>query len=114
MKVSAFNPMQPENLAKAPRCGARTRVGAPCRSPAVGGSERCRMHGGRGSGAPAGNANRRKHGLRSRRIRAIARYLRATRGGILAGLPEEAAREQPESLSHLGRGRDPRPKVVGG
>lgn len=83
-------PMQPENLASAPRCGARTRAGAPCRSPAVGGSERCRMRGGKGSGAPVGNRNRRKHGLRSRRIREIARYLRATRGGALARPPEEA------------------------
>ena len=89
MKNSAFNPMQPENLAAAPRCGARTRAGGPCRSPAVGGSERCRMHGGR-AGAPLGNRNRLIHGLRSRKIRAIARYLRATSGGAPARLPDEA------------------------
>ena len=46
-----------------PRCGARTRSGAPCRSPAVGGKKRCRMHGGaHGSGAPLGNQNALKHG----------------------------------------------------
>jgi hypothetical protein len=46
-----------------PRCGARTRIGASCRSPAVGGERRCRMHGGaRGSGAPKGNQNAWKHG----------------------------------------------------
>ena len=46
-----------------PRCGARTRSGAPCRSPAVSGKKRCRMHGGaKGSGAPRRNKNALKHG----------------------------------------------------
>jgi hypothetical protein len=46
-----------------PRCGARTRSGAPCRSPAVADKKRCRMHGGaKGSGAPRGNKNAIKHG----------------------------------------------------
>jgi hypothetical protein len=47
-----------------PRCGAKTRSGQPCQSPAVSGKKRCRMHGGaHGSGAPRGNKNARKHGL---------------------------------------------------
>jgi hypothetical protein len=47
-----------------PRCGARTRRGGSCRSPAVRGKRRCRMHGGApGSGAPRGNQNARRHGL---------------------------------------------------
>ncbi len=76
--------MQPDILANAPRCGARTRSGAPCRSPAVGGKARCRMHGGgRGSGAPRGNRNAWKHGLRSAQVRQIARYVRAS-GRLLA------------------------------
>ena len=70
---------QPESLASAPRCGARTRSGAPCRSPAVGGVGRCRMHGGKGSGAPRGNRNAWKHGVRSARFMEIARYVRAAR-----------------------------------
>ena len=46
-----------------PRCGARTRSGTPCRSPAVNGKRRCRMHGGaKGSGAPEANRNALKHG----------------------------------------------------
>lgn len=46
-----------------PRCGARTRTGTPCRSPAVQGKRRCRMHGGaKGSGAPQRNSNALKHG----------------------------------------------------
>jgi hypothetical protein len=50
-----------------PRCGAKTRCGDPCRSPAVHGKQRCRMHGGApGSGAPTANQNARKHGLFTR------------------------------------------------
>jgi uncharacterized protein YjcR len=50
-----------------PRCGAKTRSGGACRSPAVSGRKRCRMHGGaRGSGAPKANRNARKHGLFTR------------------------------------------------
>jgi hypothetical protein len=46
------------------RCGAKTRCGDACRSPAVNGRKRCRMHGGaQGSGAPRANRNARKHGL---------------------------------------------------
>ena len=49
------------------RCGARTRSGKPCKSPAVSGKKRCRMHGGApGSGAPRGNKNALKHGLYTR------------------------------------------------
>ena len=46
------------------RCGAKIRCGGSCRSPAVRGKRRCRMHGGaQGSGAPTANQNARKHGL---------------------------------------------------
>lgn len=45
-----------------PRCGARTRKGTLCRSPAMA-SGRCRMHGGKSPGAPIGNFNARKLGL---------------------------------------------------
>jgi hypothetical protein len=48
---------------ESPRCGALTRSGTPCRSPAVHGKRRCRMHGGSaGSGAPLGNQNAIKSG----------------------------------------------------
>ena len=67
------NPMHPaslaERLALAPRCLARTRSGKACQSPAVKGKQRCRMHGGKGSGAPNGNRNARKHGARSAETR---------------------------------------------
>ena len=46
-----------------PRCGAKTRSGGACGSPAVHGKKRCRMHGGaQGSGAPRSNQSARKHG----------------------------------------------------
>ena len=54
----------PVQLHLAPRCGARTRSGRPCQSPAVTGRRRCRMHGGApGSGGPTGPRNGNyKHG----------------------------------------------------
>jgi len=51
-----------------PRCGAKTRAGGLCRSPAVAGKKRCRMHGGApGSGAPKRNQNALKNGLFTQR-----------------------------------------------
>ena len=46
----------------APRCGATTRQGTPCRQPAIRGKRRCRKHGGRSAGAPRGNQHALKHG----------------------------------------------------
>ena len=52
-----------EPMLKSARCGAKTRMGTPCRAPAVAGKNRCRMHGGAtGSGAPKNNKNAVKHG----------------------------------------------------
>jgi glucans biosynthesis protein len=49
---------EPQSLREARRCGAMTRTGRPCRSPAVRGRPRCRMHGcGRGAGGPSGERN---------------------------------------------------------
>ncbi|WP_336491070.1 HGGxSTG domain-containing protein [Methylobacterium nigriterrae] len=39
-----------------PRCGAKTRSGRPCCSPAMP-NGRCRMHGGASPGAPKGERN---------------------------------------------------------
>jgi hypothetical protein len=75
MDNQANNPMQPERLAQAPRCLARTRSGTECQSPAVKGSMRCRMHGGKGSGAPERNRNAWKHGARSGEVEAAVRML---------------------------------------
>jgi uncharacterized protein YjcR len=63
------------------RCGAKARSGHPCRSPAVQGKKRCRMHGGaKGSGAPKGNQNALKDGAYTREqieeFREVGRMIR--------------------------------------
>ena len=64
-----------------PRCGAKTRCGGSCRSSAVLGKRRCRMHGGaQGSGAPRANQNARKHGLFNRDAIAERRQIQALLG----------------------------------
>ena len=64
-----------------PRCGAKTRFGGACRSPAVSGRKRCRMHGGaEGSGAPRANRNARKHGRFTRDAIAERREIQALLG----------------------------------
>jgi hypothetical protein len=45
------------NIRAAPRCGAKTRAGSPCQCPAIRGRNRCRLHGGRSTGAPKGQRN---------------------------------------------------------
>jgi hypothetical protein len=67
------------NMAAAPRCGARTRAGHPCRQAAVRGRARCRMHGGaKGSGGPRGDRNGNfKQGLWTRESVAARRAVRA-------------------------------------
>lgn len=83
---STEKPMQPGNwqahLALAwscPRCGARTRSGSPCRSPAMP-NGRCRMHGGKSTGpSPEGrkrlSAARMVHGKRCRAIVELRRLI---------------------------------------
>jgi hypothetical protein len=66
------------------RCGARTRAGGACRSPAVSGRRRCRMHGGaKGSGAPRGNQNALKSGLYTAESlamrRRVSQFIRTSR-----------------------------------
>jgi hypothetical protein len=64
-----------------PRCGAQTRSGGACRSPAVHGRKRCRMHGGAaGSGAPRANRNARKHGMFTRDALAERRQIQVLLG----------------------------------
>lgn len=45
------------NMRAAPRCGAKTRAWGACQCPAIRGRNRCRLHGGRSTGAPKGSAN---------------------------------------------------------
>ena len=71
-------------------CGAKTRAGTPCKNPAVRGKARCRMHGGKSTGAktPEGRAKLRalhlKHGRatteakeQAKRRAALGREIRA-------------------------------------
>jgi hypothetical protein len=64
-----INPMHLDML-RAKRCGARTRSGKPCQSPAMANGG-CRMHGGPSPGAPLGNRHAQKHGRHT--AEAIAR-----------------------------------------
>lgn len=76
-------------MTASPRCGAKTRSGKPCRSPAVQGKARCRMHGGaKGSGAPKGNRNALKHGIYTREAIAERRALSKLMREMLEGLRE--------------------------
>lgn len=75
--------MQPSHMAHSPRCGARTRRGSPCQSPAMP-NGRCRMHGGASSGPPKGNRNAWKHGRYS--AEAIAR--RRELSGLIQAMKE--------------------------
>jgi glucans biosynthesis protein len=45
------------NIRAARRCGAKTKAGGACQCPAIRGRNRCRLHGGRSSGAPRGRGN---------------------------------------------------------
>lgn len=74
-----------------PRCGAKTRAGTACQSPAITGKARCRMHGGKGSGAPTGNRHALLQGLYTKdvlakeaRARDICRRLRAAISNTLS------------------------------
>ena len=46
-------------------CGAKNRSGEPCKKHALTGSKRCKLHGGKSTGAPKGNQNRNTHGIYS-------------------------------------------------
>jgi hypothetical protein len=76
-----------EAMQASPRCGAKTRSGAPCASPAVAGKRRCRMHGGApGSGAPLGNKNALKHGEYSRETKEDMKRIHALTRDAMAAL----------------------------
>ena len=77
------------DMHRAKRCGARTRSGKACQSPAME-NGRCRMHGGPSPGAPKGNQHAYKHGhysaeaiARRRDLSALIRELRAGVGKAL-------------------------------
>ena len=81
MKTSSCKAQKSYAFNKAPRCGAKTKRnnGLPCRSPAVIGKARCRIHGGsEGSGGQRGNQNALKHGFSTVDTNKIKLTLRET------------------------------------
>ena len=101
-------------MQRSPRCGARTRQGSPCQSPAVKGRRRCRMHGGAaGSGAPAGNRNALKHGRYTRELiefrRAVRKLLRESADKARAGVDGDLALRLPSHGSSRRRSQGPVP-----
>ena len=78
MKTSSCTEKKYYAFDNAPRCGARTKRnnGASCRSPAVRGKNRCRIHGGgKGSGAQKDNNNALKHGCTTNTINSLRRAI---------------------------------------
>ena len=69
------------DVMKAPRCGARNRAGNSCQAPAMRGKQRCRLHGGKATGARTIEGIHRiraanwKDGSRSARLLAEAKVL---------------------------------------
>ncbi|WP_420897432.1 HGGxSTG domain-containing protein [Altericroceibacterium xinjiangense] len=89
MNVAGTHERNTGAMHSALRCGARTRSGEPCRSPSIAGAARCRMHGGKGSGAPLNNRNALKHGACDREMRernALVRELMARVRQVMQGL----------------------------
>ena len=76
--ITMTHPRDVKSMHLAPRGGAKTRRGEPCRAPAVRGKKRCRLHGGSaGSGAPIKNRNALKNGLFTAESIAIRQRIRA-------------------------------------
>ena len=67
-------------LAQLTHCGAHSRrTGQPCRNPPCRGSRRCRMHGGKASGAPVTSGKRTLRAQRMQHwLRLLVNVLRAT------------------------------------
>ncbi len=89
----------------APRCGAKTRAGCPCKSPAMK-NGRCRMHGGASTGPSAEGrariaAARTIHGGRSAAMRAFGRQITATKRRGAVTIAMARAGLQVEDLAPL-------------
>ena len=81
MDKSDLNPMQHLlPMHRSPRCGAHSRrTGKPCRNPAMK-NGRCRMHGGKSTGAPKGKHNGNyRNGVRTKQAKAVKALLSLAR-----------------------------------
>ena len=84
------------HMHRAKRCGARTRSGKPCQSPAMA-NGRCRMHGGPSPGAPKGNPNAFKHGRYTAEAIANRRQLSAMLTAMKALAAEVTEERRPQT-----------------
>ena len=98
------NDNHPGDFAKAPRCGARTKRGIPCRAPAMK-NGRCRLHGGKSTGPRTREGLERmrqsklKHGRYSKAMKVANKYLKTCRATI-ARLKKDACRKHHHNPSH--------------
>ena len=77
MKTTPCNGEKHYSFNNARRCGAKTRRGTACQSPAVKEKSRCRLHGcGKGSGAPNGNIYAMTHGLTTNQAKTFRHKVR--------------------------------------
>ena len=77
MKTTPCNGQKQYAFDNAPRCGAKTRRGTLCQSPAVRNRPRCRLHGcGQGSGAPKSNTYALTHGQTTTEIKSFRKRVR--------------------------------------
>jgi hypothetical protein len=84
MDKSDLNPMQnPLPMHLSPRCGAHSRrTGKPCKNGAMA-NGRCRMHGGKATGAPKSEANGNyRHGGRTIQANALNALVRLAKSTI--------------------------------
>jgi hypothetical protein len=83
----------PGDFTSAPRCGARTRRGTECQSPAVRGRRRCRMHGGWSTGPRTADGWRRSRAavLKHGKYSAIEREVASVAAELTASLAQLAA-----------------------
>ena len=87
----------------APRCGAKTRKGTPCMTPAMKGKKRCRLHGGKSTGpkTPEGleksRTSRLRHGLYSKDFEKEKKDLQAL--GKFSGIMANSELENPVILA---------------
>ena len=78
-----------------PRCGAKNRAGTECQAPAMRGKRRCRLHGGKSTGAKTeagieairqANTRHGRYTLETQWFRAALRALKASAVDFLKGI----------------------------
>jgi hypothetical protein len=101
MRTKSENQPHALGMHRAQRCGAKTRCGKPCQSPAMP-NGRCRMHGGPSPGAPKGNRHAYMHGRYSaesitlrQKISALVQLARTLNSKVIRRKPRKPSRGGP-------------------